>query len=105
MEEKLIIIETEYGDVHILTSEPIDPDEEHLVSSGRTTERLKKKLSEAMEGVNAMFEGMSEIRDRLNPDEFSLDIGVKIDVATGLFVIAAGSAVNFNISLKWKKPV
>lgn len=102
MEEQLVILKTKYGDIYLSGEVPFDEDEILVGSENEAPPKvIEKELSRAMSGVYALFDGLQEVREKLAPDEFSVEVGAKMDVKTGVFVVSAGSEVNFKIQLKW----
>lgn len=104
MEEQLIVIKTEYGDLYLQAKVPYDPEEEELVANEGEipVKHISQNLDKALASVKVLFAGVNKLRQELGPDEFSLEVGAKMDVKTKMFVLSAGSEVSFKIQLKWK---
>jgi len=106
MEEQDVVLITEHGKIYMRGEVPYDVDEKIMVANegGRITAEINRELGKSMEGVVALFKGMNDVRDQLMPDEFAIELGVRLDLKTGFFVVSAGSAVDFRIKMAWNKP-
>jgi hypothetical protein len=105
-EKKLYQIDSEFGPIYI-EAEPVSD-----LDSGKTPLSVhqdvdfvfvNRSFEDAMVNIEAAYKSLQKIMSSLNPDEINLELGVKINLKTGFFVISAGSDVSFKVGLKWKK--
>ena len=64
---------------------------------------VQATLESALTNVEHFYQSIAEVAQKLGPSEIGVEIGVKFNVKTGIFIISAGTEVDFKLSLKWNK--
>jgi len=80
------------------------------------TERVSRTSKKAIETANQSFESaldnvkptanalIAKLRDLIEePDEVSIEFGLKFTAESGIVLAAAGVEANFKVALKWQK--
>ncbi len=104
--KNLYSIQTEFGEVLIESNGPLGNASHRLPVTTRGEEKIIEignTLESALQNVERFYQSVAKVAQRLEPNEISLEIGVKMNVSTGMFVISAGTEVDFKLSLKWSK--
>lgn len=64
----------------------------------KATQSFDEALSRVQPAIAAV---MGKLRE-LQPEELTVEFGIKLNAAAGAFLASAGTEANFKVSIKWK---
>ncbi len=72
---------------------------------GEVAETAKQTLEDALDKIKPAAQAVvSKLRDLHDePDEITVEFGIKLNAAAGAFIASAGVEANYRVALKWVK--
>ena len=67
--------------------------------ANQTFEAALDKIKPAAQAIITQLRGLND-----EPDEVSVEFGIKLSAEAGAFIASAGVEANYKVSLKWVKP-
>jgi hypothetical protein len=82
------------------------PDDLALASPGlgRATGRLAASLEDGLDVLEPVLEGIAKRLKAARPQEFSVELGIKVGGEAGIYIAKGTTEVNFIITAKWSSP-
>jgi hypothetical protein len=74
-------------------------------SPGEVAEKAKETFEDALDKIKPAAQSIvTKLRDLHDqPDEISVEFGIKLSAAAGAFIASAGIEANYKVTLKWTK--
>jgi hypothetical protein len=103
MEKDIYIFDSKHGPIYIEKPRQRQPGSKTPTAKDGTSKTIKVKQSfeDAMGNVEALYKSLGDVVQKIAPDSFDIEVGVKFNVSTGFFVLTAGTDIEFKVSLKW----
>lgn len=65
-------------------------------------EKATRTFSQALEQIQPAISAAVDKLRGLQPDELSVEFGIKLNAQAGAFLASAGTEANFKVSIKWQ---
>jgi hypothetical protein len=95
------------GKMVVEVDEPETPGQvlQASIRPGEITERAKETLEDALDKIKpaaqSVINKLRQLHDE--PDEISVEFGIKLSAEAGAFIASAGIEANYKVGLKWTK--
>jgi hypothetical protein len=104
--KRLVVFPSKYGDtvVEIDEPEPVGGEERAARWDG-VIEKVDQEFDMALKRIQPAVRLITEsLNDFNNPDEITVEFGIKMSAKAGAVIASADAEANFTIKISWKKP-
>jgi hypothetical protein len=103
--KRLVTFPSKYGETIIEIDEPVPTGGEVRVARPGVVERASEEFETALQRIQPAVKVITEtLHDLNNPEEITVEFGIKLSATAGAFIASADAESNFTVTVLWKNP-